>query len=204
VLRIFPPFPTEIAVPCHHAKTYDIFLLGGRVGLSPIAKANKVEIFLVETLVLQIGFRLPSDFFITMYLYWEQIVTKNYHGIKYHLYVADVRFRNFIEIFRNVGGAQGLVANIKFQEELFTLEQSGKPLPNRAIKFKPPPTVCCQYANREILTHDYANREPKTSCFNYGLLTRISEIKNNSGNGTGIVPKMYGYNMQTHKDRYQL
>jgi hypothetical protein len=44
-----------------------------------------------------------------------------------------------------------LVANIKFQEELFKLEQSGKPLPNRASKFKPPPTVHCKYANREML-----------------------------------------------------
>ena len=32
VLRIFPPFRTEIAVLCHHAKTNDIFFLpGGRV-----------------------------------------------------------------------------------------------------------------------------------------------------------------------------
>ncbi len=57
VLRVFPPFPTEIGVLCHHTKTHDIFLPGGRVGLSPIARMNKVEIFLLETLVLQIGFR---------------------------------------------------------------------------------------------------------------------------------------------------
>jgi hypothetical protein len=57
---------------------------------------NKAQIFLVETLALQIGFRLPSNLFSTMYLYWEQTVTKNYHDIKYSLYVADVSFRDFI------------------------------------------------------------------------------------------------------------
>ena len=31
VFRIFQPFPTEIAVLCHHAETKDIFLPGGRV-----------------------------------------------------------------------------------------------------------------------------------------------------------------------------
>jgi hypothetical protein len=45
VLRIFPPFPTEIAVLCHHAETNDVFLLGGRVGLSPLSKSNRVEFF---------------------------------------------------------------------------------------------------------------------------------------------------------------
>jgi len=75
VLRIFPPFPTKNAVLCHHAETNDIFLPSGRVGLSPFTKMNKVEIFLVETLVLRIGFRLPSDIFSTMYFYWEQTVT---------------------------------------------------------------------------------------------------------------------------------
>jgi len=77
VLRVYPPFPTEFAVLCHHAETNDIFLPGGRVGPSPFTKIDKLEIFLIETLVLQIGFRLPSDLFNTMYLYWEQIVTEN-------------------------------------------------------------------------------------------------------------------------------
>jgi hypothetical protein len=115
VLRIFPSFPTEIIVLCHHAKTNHIFLHGGRVGPSPITRANKVEIFIVETMVLQIGFRSPSDFSTsTMYLYWEQNVAENYRGIKHSLNVADVSsFRNFIESFRNVGDAQALVANIK-------------------------------------------------------------------------------------------
>ncbi len=73
VLRVFPPFPTKISVLCHHAVTNDVFLPDGRVGPSPITRINKVEIFLLETLVLQNGFRLPSDSFSTMYLYWEQM-----------------------------------------------------------------------------------------------------------------------------------
>jgi hypothetical protein len=52
VLRVVPPFPTEIAILYHHAKTNDIFLLGGHVGPSPFTKMNKVEISLVKTLVL--------------------------------------------------------------------------------------------------------------------------------------------------------
>jgi hypothetical protein len=135
-LRVFPPFPTEIAVLCHHAKTNDMFLPGGRVGPSPFTKVNKTEIFLIETLVLQIGFRLPADLFSTMYLYWEQIVTENYYEVKYSLYVADVNFRDFINIFRNVGGAQAVISNMKFEEELFKLEQSRVPLPNRVREFQ--------------------------------------------------------------------
>ena len=64
VLRVVPPYPTKIAMQncqCHHAETNDIFLPGGRVGPSPLSKTNTVEIFLVETLVLHIGFRLPSN-----------------------------------------------------------------------------------------------------------------------------------------------
>ena len=70
VLIIFPPFPTEIALLCHHAETNDIFLPGGRVGLSFLTQMNTVEISLFESLVLHIGFRLPSDTFSTMYFYW--------------------------------------------------------------------------------------------------------------------------------------
>ena len=90
---------------------------GGRVGPSPFTKINKVEIFLLETLVLQIGFRLPFELSSTMYLYWEQTLTENYYEVKYSLYFADVKFPNFINSFRNVGGDQALVSNIKFQEE---------------------------------------------------------------------------------------
>jgi hypothetical protein len=97
-------------------------LPGGRIGPSPFSKVNKIEIFLVETLVLHIGFRLPSDLLSTMYLYWEQTVTNNYYDVKYYLYVADVNFRDFVNRFRNVGGSQAIVSNIKFQEELFKLE----------------------------------------------------------------------------------
>ena len=86
---------------------------------------------------------LPSDLSSKIYLYWKQIVTENYHGIKYSLYVADVRFQDFVNSFRNVGGAQALVSNIIFQEELFKLEQSGKPLPNRIRNFEIPSIVRC-------------------------------------------------------------
>ncbi len=71
VLRVYPPFSTKIVLLCHHAETNDVFLPGDRVEPSPITRLNKVEIFLLETIVLQIGLRLPSDLFSTMYLYWE-------------------------------------------------------------------------------------------------------------------------------------
>jgi hypothetical protein len=81
-----------------------------------------VEDFLVETIVLQIGFRLSSNLSSIMYLYWEENVTENYHGIKDSLYVADVCYKDFSKSLKNVEGAQGVVANIKFQEEVFILE----------------------------------------------------------------------------------
>jgi hypothetical protein len=62
----------------------------------------------------------------------------------------------------------------------------------------------CKYSNREIKVHDYESREPKTACFDYGLLTPVSEIKNNLGIDTCIVPKISGYNMQKFEDRHQL
>ena len=53
-----------------------------RVGLSRLTKMNKVEIFyLMETFILHIEFRFPSDTFSRMYLYWEQTVTENYFEI---------------------------------------------------------------------------------------------------------------------------
>jgi hypothetical protein len=115
-----------------------------------------------------------------------------------------VNFRDIINNFRNVGGAQAIVSNIKFQEELFKLEQSGVPLPNRMREFQIPLCARCQYANREIKVHDYENREPKTTCFDYGLLTHVPEIKNNLGIDTCVVPKIFGYNMPKHEDRHQL
>jgi hypothetical protein len=139
-----------------------------------------------------------------MHLYREQTVTNKYFEVKYSLYVADVNFHSFINSFRNVGGAQALVSNITFQEELFKLEQSGKPLPNRIRKCTIPLIVRCQYANTEIKTHDYENREPKFACFDYGLLTHISEIKNSLGIDTGIIPKISGHNMQKYEDKHQL
>ena len=58
---------------------------------------------------------------------------------------------------------------------------------NRTRIFEPPTMVFCQYASQEIIIYDYANHEPKTACVNYGLLTHISEIKNNLGIDTCIV-----------------
>jgi len=54
VLRIFPPFLTEITIFCHHAETNYIFLPGGCVEPSPLSKMNKIEIFVMENLILQI------------------------------------------------------------------------------------------------------------------------------------------------------
>ncbi len=98
--------------------------------------------------------------------------------MKLSLYVADVNFRDFINSFRNIGGAQALVANIKFQEEIFELEQSRVPILNRVREFDILIMARCQYSNRQIKVHDYETREPKTACFGYGMLTHISEIKN--------------------------
>ena len=109
---------------------------------------NEVEIFMLETLILQIGFGLPLDLFSTIYWYWEQYVTENYSEIKHSLYVANVSFSNYVDSFRNVGGAQAITAKISFQEELFILEQSGKALPNRTSLFEPPPTSRCQYISK--------------------------------------------------------
>ena len=50
--------------------------------------------------------------------------------------------------------------------------------------------VFCHYASRETQIYNYANPEPKIVCVDYGLLTHISEIKNNLGIDTGIVPKI--------------
>jgi hypothetical protein len=111
---------------------------------------KRVEIILLETLILQIGFILPFDIFSTMNLCWEQTVTQNCYGIKYFVYIY-VACRDFINRFKNVGGAQAVVANLNFKEESFNLEQSRKPLPNYPRRFQPPSMVLCQYSsNREI------------------------------------------------------
>ena len=113
-------------------------------------------------------------------------------------------FRDFIESFRNFGGAQTIAAIINFQEELFYLEQSGMALLYRTNRFEPPNMVFCQYASREIKIYDYANREPKTTDVNYGLLTHISEIKNNIGIDIGIVPKNVCFIMKNHDYHYKV
>ena len=65
-----------------------------------------------------------------------------------------------------------------------------KSLPTRASQFNPSPTACCRYIRKETEVYDYENREPKSSNVDYGLLTRISEIKYNLGIATSIVPIM--------------
>jgi methionyl-tRNA formyltransferase len=116
------------------------------------------------------------------------------------LYVANVGFNNFIDSFRNVGGAQSIVAKIIFQEKLFNLEQSGKALPNRTRLFKPPPTTRCQSTSKEMKFCDYENLESKTASVAYGLLTHMFEIKDNLSIDTGTVSKSVGFNMQKHDD----
>ena len=77
------------------------------------------------------------------YRYWEQTITENDFEITYSLFVANVSFSNFVDSYRNVVGAQAVIAEISFQEELFNLEQSDKTMPNRINKFKPPTTTRC-------------------------------------------------------------
>jgi hypothetical protein len=71
-------------------------------------------------------------------------------------------------------------------------------MPNCTSLFKPPPKTHCQYVSKEIKIYDYENREPKTACADYSLLTHISEIKNGLGIDTGILQKNAGCNMQKH------
>ena len=137
-------------------------------------------------MVVELG--LVTDLLNTLYLYWEHTVIENYFEVTYSLYVVDVDFNNFIDNFRNVGVAQSLIAKISFQEEMFNLEQSGKALPNFTSLFEPPTTTRCQYISKEIKICDYENREAIIACVDYGLLTHISEIKNNVGIDTDIVP----------------
>jgi len=84
-----------------------------------------------------------------------------------------VSFSNLVDSFKNVGGAQAILAKISFQEELYNLEQSGKAY----CLIAPPPTTRCQYNSKEIKIYDNENREPKSACGDYGLLSHISEIK---------------------------
>ena len=50
------------------------------------------------------------------------VVCDEYARVKYSLYIIDVGFRDFIEKFRNIRGAQTIVANLNCQEKLFNLE----------------------------------------------------------------------------------
>ena len=76
----------------------------------------------------------------------------------------DVGFSDFIEKFRNIGGAQTIVSNVNFQEELFHLEHFPANLVSRMRLCEPPKAVKCQYADTEIKIYDYENREPKIAC----------------------------------------
>jgi hypothetical protein len=77
-------------------------------------------------------------------------------------------------------------------------------LPYRTCLFEPPPTSRCQYISKEVKIYDYGNREPKFACVDYGFFSHISEIKNNLGIDTGIMPTNAGFNMQKHDDRHKL
>ena len=83
-------FPPKLQYYITTEKQIKFYCLRGRVRPSPFTKMNKVEIFLLEALILQIEFRLPLDLFSTMYRVWEQTVTENCFEIKISLYVADV------------------------------------------------------------------------------------------------------------------
>ena len=61
-----------------------------------------------------------------------------------------------------------------------------------------------QYANTDIKIYDYENREPKTACVDYGLLVPISEIRNNLGINTGIMPKIDGFPMQKYDVQHKM
>jgi hypothetical protein len=61
-----------------------------------------------------------------------------------------------------------------------------------------------QYANTDIKIYDYVNREPKIACVDYGLMVHISEIKNNLGIDSGIVPKIAGFPMQKHYNQHKM
>ncbi len=102
-------------------------------------------------------------------MFWEQIVTKNCQAVKYSLNFAVISFGNFMSCFKNVGGAQAIIANVNFQEEIFDLEQMGRALLNRTSHYRPPSMVRCQYAREKVRFHYYATREPKTSCVDYGI-----------------------------------
>ena len=92
---------------------------------------------------------------------WDQDVFDEYEPIKYSIYIMDVSFLDFIENFRNnIGGAQAIVANIDFQEELFNFEHSATNLVSRTSLFETPKMVKCQYAGSDIkvLTKKTENR----------------------------------------------
>ena len=127
----------NLAVLCHYGQTNDVFFPGGLVELSS-SRCRTVQTFLLAQLRDQLGFYQPFNQFSKMHLYWEHEVLDEYEPVKYSLYIMDVSFHDFIEKFRNIGGAHAIVSNINFQEELFNLEHFAANLISRTKLLKPP------------------------------------------------------------------
>ena len=64
--------------------------------------------------------------------------------------------------------------------------------------------IKCQYADCNIQVFDSESRELKIACAYDGLLVHTSEIKNNLGIDTGIVPHISGFPMQKHDDQHKM
>jgi hypothetical protein len=62
-LELFRSFLPKLQCYVTTQKKIVVFLPGGRVGPDPFTRVNKVEKFLVETLVLHTGFLFRSVFF---------------------------------------------------------------------------------------------------------------------------------------------
>jgi hypothetical protein len=121
IIRIFPStVPADLAVLCHYGETNHIFFPGGLVELSS-SRCKTVQTFLLTQLRELLGFYQPLNQFSKMHLYWEHDVFDEYEPVKYSIYIMDVSFRDFIERFKNIGGAQAIVSNINSQEEFFNL-----------------------------------------------------------------------------------
>ena len=107
---------------CHYGEANDIFFPSGLVQLSPGNKTSILQTVLLKQLRQLLGLYQPFNQFSKTHLYWEQEFFEEYEPVKYSIHMMDVGLRDFIEKFRNIGGAQAIVSNINFQEELFNLE----------------------------------------------------------------------------------
>ena len=105
IIRIFSStVPTYLAVLCHYGETNDVFFPGGLVELSS-SRCRTLQTVLLAQLRDLLGFNQPFNQFSKMHLYWEHDVLDEYEAVEYSLYIMDVSFRDFIEKFRNIGGA---------------------------------------------------------------------------------------------------